>query len=317
MAVSTSVNGVFGRTKAMWFFFLLALANLMWAGQGIAVKFLEKKLGPIAITFLPFYIATILLLPLLYIEHKKNPDYVRPSGKDWIMFCWAGILGQVAAQLGSTWGIKFAPASNFAILNLMIPVFTAFLAAVMLKERMTPLRVVCLVIGLAGVCLLSTSDLKNADFFTANNLILKGNLLILLGCLGSAFYNVYCKGLFSRFKEIEILIYSYITASLSSIPLLIWAEPFHITSLYSIGRQGWLAFAFLAIFLYGVSMLLFFYVLHHLSVTVASASLYLVPLFGVLLAYHFLGEHLGILSIIGGVIVLVSTMLIMKYDNAT
>lgn len=317
MAASSSMGATFGRTKAMWFFFLLAMANLMWAGQGIAVKFLVQHLGPIAITFLPFYITTLLLIPLLYIEHKKNPDYVRPTKRDWVMFCWAGVLGQVAAQLGSTWGIKYAPASNFAILNLMIPIFTAFLAVIMLRDRMTPLLVVCLIIGLAGVFLLSTNDLKNTDFFTANNVILKGNLLILVGCLGSAFYNVYCKGLFSRFKEIEILIYSYITASLSSIPLLIWVEPFHLSSLQALGLQGWLAFAFLAIFMYGVSMLLFFYVLHHISVTVASVSMYLVPLFGVLMAYFFLHERLGLYSIIGGIVVLVSTVIIMKYDNAT
>ena len=52
------------------------------------------------------------------------------------------------------------------------------------------------------------------------------------------------------------------------------------------------AFAFLAIFMYGLSMVLFFYVLQHLPVTVASASLYLVPVFGILLAANFLGERL-------------------------
>ncbi len=311
------MEGLFGRTKAIWFFFLLALANLMWAGQGTAVKFLNHNLGPIAITFLPFYVTTLLLLPLLYIEHMKNPRYVRPTKRDWVMFCWAGVLGQVAAQLGVTWGLNYAPASNFAILNLMIPVFTAFLAVILLRDRMTPLLIVCLIIGLGGVFLLSTNDLKNANLFTANNIILKGNVLILVGCLGSAFYNVYCKGLFARFKEIEILIYSYITASLCSIPLLIWVEPFHLSTLTSIDMRGWLAFAFLAIFMYGVSMLLFFYVIHHISVTVASVSMYLIPLFGVLMAYFFLHERMGLFSIMGGIVVLVATIIIMKYDSAT
>ena len=63
-------------------------------------------------------------------------------------------------------------------------------------------------------------------------------------------------------------------------------------------------------------MLLFFHVLEHLSVTVASASLYLVPVFGVLLAFTFLGERLSPISLVGAAIVLASTVLIMRYDTA-
>ena len=103
---------------------------------------------------------------------------------------------------------------------------------------------------------------------------------------------MYCKGLLERFGEVEILIFSYITASLASLPLLVWVEPFDFEPLSAFDGPGWLAFGFLAIFMYGASMLLFFYVLEHLSVTVASASLYLVPVFGVLFAVTILGESL-------------------------
>lgn len=62
------------KSRALWFFFLLALVNLMWATQGTAVKFLEGKLGPIAITFLPFYVTTLLFVPLLVRERRRNPQ---------------------------------------------------------------------------------------------------------------------------------------------------------------------------------------------------------------------------------------------------
>ena len=302
-----------------WYFFLLALTNLMWAGQGTAVKTLEQSgpegtphLGPIAITFLPFYVTTLLLVPLLVGQRRRNPQRVRPSGSDWWKFAVAGVGGQLFAQLGMTWGILWSLASNGAILNLLIPVISAVLASLMLGERLTPLRMLCLVIGLAGVSLMSVQDLEQSSFFQKNYLL--GNLLILVGCCGSSFYNVYCKGLLARFGEVEILIFSYITASLASLPLLIWYEPFDFAALKALDLGGWLAFSFLAVFMYGVSMLLFFHVLEHLSVTVASASLYLVPVFGVLFAYTIVGEALSPLSLIGGTIVLVSTVLIMRYD---
>jgi drug/metabolite transporter (DMT)-like permease len=302
------------RLRTTWFFLLLALASLIWSAQGIAVKVLDRNLGPIAITFLPFYITTLLFVPLLFTSKAAGQGSRRPSARDWVRFAIAGVAGQVLAQLGMTWGISKSLASNGSILNLLIPVISAVLASLMLKERLTPLRVVSLLIGLGGVILMSMGDWKQASFGQMRFLV--GNFLILGGCLGSSFYNVYCKGLMQRFTEIEILIFSYITASLASLPLLIWVEPFSFRTFLSFDWRSWAAFAFLALFMYGASMLLFFKALQHLDVTTASASLYLVPVFGVFLAAVLLGERLNTVSIVGAVVVLVATLLIMRYDTS-
>jgi drug/metabolite transporter (DMT)-like permease len=301
------------RRSTAWYFLLLALASLMWSGQGTAVKILGSQLGPIAITFLPFYATTLLAIPLLIRMRRKRPTATSPSLKDWGRFVVAGVAGQVLAQLGMTWGISISLASNGAILNLLIPVLSAALASFMLRERISLLRVSALLIGLVGVGLMSVGDLHDASFFQSRYLL--GNLLILGGCLGSSFYNVYCKGLMARYEEIEILIYSYITASLASIPLLIWVEPVQWHRFALLGWEEWAAFAFLALFMYGASMLLFFAALAHLDVTTASVSLYLVPVFGVLLAFTILGERLHTVEIIGSAIVLAATLLIVRYDQ--
>jgi drug/metabolite transporter (DMT)-like permease len=298
--------------RMLWYFFLLALASFIWSAQGTAVKFLYRQLGPIAITFVPFYITTVLLVPLLIHKRRVNPQATQPTWNDWWTFTLAGIGGQVLAQLGMTWGIAKSLASNGAVLNLMIPVMTAVLASFMLREKLTLLRVASLVIGLAGVLLMSGEDIRQSSFTDMK--YLTGNALILVGCFGSSFYNTYCKGLLRRFQEIEILIFSYITASLASLPLLIWVEPFHWSVLSTFDWKSWVSLAFLAILMYGASMLLFFAALEHLDVTVASVSLYLVPIFGVLLATFLLGERLGTTALVGSGIVLVATILIMKYD---
>jgi drug/metabolite transporter (DMT)-like permease len=300
--------------RTLWFFFLLALACLIWSAQGTAVKFLERHLGPIAITFLPFYITTALMVPLLMRRRRLDPGVTRPGWSDWRKFAIAGVGGQVLAQLGMTWGISKSLASNGAILNLMIPVISAVLASFMLHEHITRLRVVSLLIGLVGVFFLSMEDLRQSSFGEMR--FLAGNLLILCGCAGSSFYNVYCKGLLARYAEIEILIYSYITASAASIPLLIWAEPFHWGMLAAFDWKSWAAFAFLAVLMYGASMLLFFEALKHLDVTAASTSLYLVPVFGVAIAAVLLGERLSAYAVAGALTVLVGTVLIVKYDTS-
>lgn len=316
MNQSSDVSTAPRRAVGLWFLFILVLTNLIWAGQGTAVKVLEaRQWQPISVTFLPFYITTLLLVPLLVWQRYRNPNRVRPTWNDWWRFVMAGVMGQVLAQLGMTSGIHRSLASNGAVLNLLIPVITAILASAMLHERLSRLRVTCLAIGLVGVLLMSTGDLSQAAFLRRDYLI--GNLLILVGCFGSSFYNVYCKGLLERFGEVEILIFSYITASLASLPLLAWAEPFDFQLIRDLDGPGWLAFGFLAVFMYGASMLLFFYVLEHLSVTVASVSLYLVPVFGVLFAVTIVGESLQPLAIVGAAVVLASTVLIMRFDTSS
>ena len=312
--MSSTTTVVSKKKSTVWYFLLLALASLMWSAQGTAVKVLDRNLGPIAITFLPFYITTVLFIPLLLKMRRENPSAPHPTARDWGQFIVAGVAGQVVAQLGMTWGVSKSLASNGAILNLLIPVMSAVLASLLLKEKLTTLRIGSLVVGLAGVGLMSLSDLKQASFGDLHFLL--GNLLILCGCLGSSFYNVYCKGLMQRFTEIEILIFSYITASIASLPLLIWVEPFSFRSFQGFDWRSWSAFAFLALFMYGASMLLFFKALQHLDVTTASASLYLVPVFGVLIAFSFLGEHLNVMELAGAAIVLLATILVMKYDTS-
>ncbi|MGA8100694.1 MAG: DMT family transporter [Candidatus Acidiferrales bacterium] len=314
MATAPVLNKTVGKGKMLWYFTLLAAASLIWSAQGTAVKFLDRQMGPIAITFLPFYITTILFVPLLIRKRRANPGAVPPTWSDWGKFALAGVLGQVLAQLGMTWGISRSLASNGAVLNLMIPVITAVLASFMLHEKLSPLRIASLLIGLVGVMLMSVEDLRHVAFLEGKYIV--GNGLILVGCFGSSFYNTYCKGLMKRFQEIEILIFSYITASLASIPLLIWVEPFHWSVFDAFDWKSWAAFAFLAILMYGASMLFFFAALEHLDVTVASVSLYLVPIFGVLMAAVLLGERLSALALAGSGIVLVATILIMKYDTS-
>jgi drug/metabolite transporter (DMT)-like permease len=162
------------------------------------------------------------------------------------------------------------------------------------------------------VFLLSIEDIRQSSFFRAKYLF--GNALIFCGCLGSSFYNVYSKGLLKRFEEVEILIFSYVAACAASVPLLAWVEPVQLSAFAAFDWKSWAAFAFLAVFMYGVSMLLFFYVLKHIDVTVASSSLYLLPVFGVVLAAIFLGERLSFVALCGAAVVLVSTVLIMRYD---
>jgi putative heme-binding domain-containing protein len=69
---------------------LLVLANLIWAAQPTAVKYIPADvLRPIAIAFLPFFVITPLLLPLLWWRPPGEPAAARPTAGDWLQFAIA------------------------------------------------------------------------------------------------------------------------------------------------------------------------------------------------------------------------------------
>jgi drug/metabolite transporter (DMT)-like permease len=292
---------------------LLMAANLFWAGQGVAVKLLDGGIGPLAIALLPLYFATLLGLAILSL--RGNLAYKIKAA--WSLrreFFLAGTCGQLMAQVGMTLGISWSTASNGAILSLLVPVFGALIAVWLLRERLSTLRVASLLLGFAGVMLLS--PLYGSARSRIGTHQLAGNLLIAAGCMGSAFYNVYSKRLLDRFSGIEVLFFSYLSTTAFSVPVLFLLDPHCLSDLAHLSTKQWVALGYLAIFLYGVSMMLFLRALKTVDVVIASASFYLTPMFGVALAFSILGERLSPRALLGSGIVLLATLMLFQFDYA-
>jgi len=296
-----------GRT---FYFLLLVVACLMFAGQGTAIKYLGRHLGPLQITFLPFTLATLILLPLAV--RARRASRVPLGWTDWRRFIIAGVAGQVVTQLGFVAGVTRSLASNGAVLSLLLPVISTLLAALMLGEKLTRLRVAALAIGLAGAMMLSAGNLRESSFLNVNYLV--GNVLIIAAMTGSAFYNVYAKSLFEKFQQIEVLVFSYVAAAATGLLATAIADPVHWGVFQSFTWQTWVAFAYQTLIAYSAAMLLFFAALKRLDVATASLSLYLLPVFGVILAAVLLGERLSVAAAAGAAVVLAATLLVVRYD---
>lgn len=289
-----------------WFWLLAC--NLMWASQFVMVKLVQEQMGPLfAVTF-PITLSTILLIILVAREPKS-----RITKRDVWDFVLLGILGQLVAQLFITWGVRFAPASNAALLALIMPISTAVMAHFILGERMTKVRWISFGLALLGVMACSGVDWNGLSFGKG---YLIGNLLIFLSVLGSAFYNTYSKKVLETHSPLKVLLYSYYALLVVLLPMTIAAEPSGFTSLAHYSKVVWFGLAILAIFQYFLSMVIFLNVLTRLDATQAALSNYLIPFFGVLIAAVVLHEHLTGFMIAGGLLALSSTLLITVWDDS-
>jgi len=279
-------------------------------------KLAQQQTGPLFTTVFPISLATLALYVLVHARRKGETIPGRPAKmptRTLVEFIMIGLFGQVGAQLCANWGVRLSLASNGSILALTLPISTAVMAYFILGERMTWVRWVSFALALAGVVECSGIDWKQLDLTSPRFLL--GNLMLFISILASAFYNVYSKHLLRCYTPLEVILYSYYTVIVILLPLALHAEPEGFRNLFHYSRTVWVGLTLLTVFQYFLSMVVFMNVLKRLDATQAGLMNYLIPFFGLVSAATVLHEHLTRSMVIGGALVLVSTLLITVYEE--
>lgn len=286
---------------------LLIICNMMWALQFTCIKLTQDQVGPYFTVWGPMLLATILLAPFALNDFKKSGKHL----KDILVFIQLAILGAFPAQVLMTWGTQYSLASNAAILTLSLPVITAFFAFLILKEKMNRVRWISFAIAIVGVILCSSGDIKQMDFGSKYAV---GNLLIFLAIIGNAYYNVGIKKIAERYTEMEMVFYTYVVMVILLTPLVLYYEPDIFARIPSFTSQTWTGMTLLTLFHNFLSMILFFKALKMLDAMQVALSNYLITFMGLPVAAIWLGETLHMQAIAGGVLVLISTLIITIVD---
>jgi drug/metabolite transporter (DMT)-like permease len=104
-------------------------------------------------------------------------------------------------------------------------------------------------------------------------------------------------------------------AVLVSVPLLYWLEPFSFQALRRYSSTTWIGLLLLGVFVWGLAMILWMFLLKRLDVSQASVSVYLLPFLGVLISAVFLGERVTGTMVLGGGITLAGTVMIVSTER--
>ena len=121
---------------------LIIAINFMWATQAPVIRWMGDGLGPVAVAFVPMIASTLLFLPVLVIENRRNGRGFTWRREDLKHFLAAGLFGYFFLQFAYTVGAQRTLAANAGIITLTIPVFVALAASVLLRERLNWVRIV-------------------------------------------------------------------------------------------------------------------------------------------------------------------------------
>ena len=99
--ISVNESGEGRERRAIGYFPLLILVNLMWAFQYTGAKIATEKLGPITVALLPMAMATVLLSLLLFLDRRrKSREASRERGSfgrqflSFLVLAVGGLVGQ-------------------------------------------------------------------------------------------------------------------------------------------------------------------------------------------------------------------------------
>lgn len=277
-------------------YLLLTLTPLFWSVNWVLGRGLHHEIPPMAMTFFRWFFAILILAPFALSHLRRDwPHVVRH---------WRALLGLGAIGIGTHnalayLGLNYTTATNGVILNSFIPVMIVAIAWVFLRERLRPTQIAGVAISLSGVlAILSQGSLATLAAFRLNG----GDLLVILSMAMWASYTIALRW---RPRGLHPLTFLFAIAVIGDACVLpLWLGEM------ALGRHPvWTLEAFAAL----VTVALFSSVLAYIfwnrgveqvGAAVAGLFVHLMPVFGVLLAWIFLGETLGLHHVAGIALIL-------------
>ena len=279
---------------------------LIWGSTFVNIKIVLPQIPPITIALLRFIIASIVMGFFLVIT--KQP---RLKKQDLPRMIITGFTGITAFNVLQNLGLRYAGATDAAILISMSPVFIVLLSWLFLKEKISTFQLIGISIAFTGSVLVATNgSLNNTGGF--DRLRVYGDILILLSSLTWAIFSVSLKKLLNTYPPVTIMTYSTIIGTIFLLPLSFLEYP---VNFQAINLAGWLNIIYLGLLASALGNLIWNWALSKVSPVTAGAYLYLSPVVSAVVAFIFLNEIPSVYTITGGIIIILGTFFASKHDS--
>ena len=187
--------------------------NFFFGTSVIAVKHVSPLLiHPMALTAIRTSV-TALLFWLMYLIKPVKTGIIR---KDFGILFFCAMAGIAANQAFSMRGMSLTSPIHASLLILTTPITITLLAAWILKEKLTSLKIIGLFLGIAGGALLVFARDLSTKAGDQQSL---GDLFIISGALGYSVYVITVKPLMAKYSAVHILQWIFLFGAIVIFPL--------------------------------------------------------------------------------------------------
>jgi len=217
-----------------------------------------------------------------------------------------GFIGVTFHQWLQATGLQTARATTTAWIVATIPVFTALLGWLVLKERMGWMRVGGIVIAALGVLLVVSNG--NLSGLASGETGTNGDLLILISSLNWAVYTILSRRELARHPAARMMFYVMLFGWLFA---CVWIFGFGpaLTELPRLTISGWTAILILGIFGSGLAYIAWYDALQAIPASQLGVFINIEPLVTMLFA-PIIGETFSPISLLGGGIIILGVWLV-------
>jgi len=275
----------------------LGITILLWASSFAAVRASLQAFTPGHIALFRWLIASVLLAVLTLINRIKLPKL-----KDVPVIFLLGFLGIAAFHTAQNYGQVTVTAGSAAMIVSSVPIFTAILAAIFLREKLKLWGWLSIFISFLGVYLIALGEREGVKFDP-------GVIVLLLAAIAAAIYFVLQKPYLLRYSVLQLVTYIIWSGTL----MLLVFTPGLIEEVTNAPIEATIAIIYLGIFPSAVAYVSWSYALSRAPASIVASFLYLQPVFAVIIAWIWLNEIPALISIIGGVVTILGVFLVNKY----
>lgn len=276
---------------------LLVLLGAIWGASFMFIKIGVSEMGPFTFATLRVLIGGIVLLLTLYLNKQAIPR----DWKSWRPFMFLGAFNVLVPFGLIAWGEQSIPSAIASILNGSMPLFTLLLAAVFDKERITLGRILGLLVGFAGIMILTLPQLSNN--ISASIL---GELAVIVAVISYSVSTVYAH---RHTRQVNPLTASFGQITMGFLwltPFALSEQPWHLT----LSLKAVLAVVAIGVLGTAIAYQIYFRLVYEGGATLASLVTFISPLFGIVYGRLVLQEPIHWTALAALACILASILLI-------
>ncbi len=224
---------------------------------------------------------------------------------DWVRIVLCAFFGVGINMLFFFKGVSLTTAINGSIIMTLTPVMVFVTSLILLKEKVTLLKVLGLAVGFLGAFLIIYSP---GTGISLGNW--RGDVLILLNAMSYGVYLVLVKPLMARYTPITVAKWIFFFGFLLVLPVG-WNE-FTQIEWQALTAKVYFSMAFVIIGVTVIVYVLNIWALKKVNPSTVGVYIYVQPVFATLIASTFFGEILSIRHLIAALLVFAGVWLVVK-----
>lgn len=232
------------------------------------------------------------------------------SPKDFLIFIVAAFFGVALNMLTFFKGLSYTTPIHASVIMVVVPILVLIMSAVILKEKVTSLKIIGVVLGLSGALVLTLYG-KSA---LAGDNILFGNFLVFINAVSYSIYIIIIKQLTDKYHPYTFIKWLFLIG-------VFMVLPFGFSELNSVQWTTFNPYISFSVIFIIVATTFGTYILNPMALRVLKAStvstfLYLQPVIAGIFAIIMGSDSLNTTKIIAAVLIFIGVYLVSKPNKS-